>query len=273
LSWIRFLKRAAPSTPAAGYGRLYYDTTGVGTPAAPSLQFIDDAGNIAMLAHLAVLDYRLIKVTIKTSGTSWTPSNGCRAAYVECVGAGGQGGGAATSSANCSVGGGGGGGAYAATWLTGAQIKNPTTYAIGAGGTGAAAGATGNAGGDTTWDTTVIVAKGGSGGAVLAAGTTVTLQAGGAGGASGSCTGDVKIDGAIGGHGTRDSGAIGFSGWGGAAAFIGVSGANGKVVVAGGAAGNNATGLGSGGGGAATTTTSAAGGNGAAGLIRIWEFA
>ena len=275
MSWLRLFKRAAPGNPAAGYLRLHYNTAGPGAAAPAALCALDENGVSAMLAHFAILDYRLLKVTTLAAGVSWVPTNGCRAAYVECIGGGGQGGGAATSSANCSVGGGGGGGAYAAAWLSGAQIKNPTTYAIGAGGSGGAAGAAGGNGGDTTWDTNVIVAKGGTGGPVLAAGTTVVDQPGGAGGAQASCVGDVKIAGSIGGKGTRDAAAIGFSGDGGAAAVAGVVGALGKAVVGGGVAGV-AVAVGayvSGGSVAATTTTQQAGGAGQGGVIRVWEFA
>jgi hypothetical protein len=272
---FRLTKRATPSNPAANALRVYYDTAGPGylTPAA--LMARDESGNLGMLAHLAILDYRLLKVSVVTAtgAGTWTPTAGCRAAYVELVGAGGQGGGAATSSSTCSVGGGGGGGAYSASWITG--VSATVAYLVGAGGSGAAAGATGTIGADTTWASTVIVAKGGLGGPAQAAGSTVLVQAGGAGGPAGTGTGDLKISGGVGGKGTRDSAAIGFSGDGGAAAFVGSVGATGTGVVAGGTVGAAAaaTSYGSGGAGAATTTTTQAGGAGAGGLIRIWEFA
>jgi hypothetical protein len=272
---FRLTKRADPSSPPANTARVYYDSAGTGYNTPVSLAAIDESGNLAMLAHFGVLDYRLLKVTVVTAsgGGTWTPQAGCRAAYVELVGGGGQGGGCATSSGSCSVGGGGGGGAYAASWITG--VSATVAYVVGTGGSGGAAGSSGVVGNDTTWAVSVIVAKGGSGGAALAAGTSVLVQAGGLGGAAASCTGDLKISGSQGGKGTRDSAAIGFSGDGGPAAYIGSVGAVGTGVVAGGTAGPAAlaTAYGSGGAGAATTTTQQAGGVGAAGLIRIWEFA
>lgn len=273
---LNILKGATPASPGANYVSLVYETAGTGYNTPAMLGALDESGNHAALGHFAVLSYRLIKVPtpiIATGAGTWTPSNGCRAAYVEMWGGGGQGGGCATSSSTCSVGGGGGGGAYAASWITG--VSATVSYSVGAGGSGAAAGATGNNGGNTTWATTVIVAAGGTGGPVLAAGSSVLVQAGGAGGAAASCTGDLKISGSQGGKGTRDSAAIGFSGDGGAAAFIGACGALGTGVVAGGTVGAAAgsTFYGCGGAGAATTTTQQAGGAGAGGLLRIWEFA
>src|SRR4051812_38239508 len=237
---FRLTKRTNPSNPPANTIRVHYASAGPGYSTPVALQAIDESGNIAMLGHFASLDYRLLKVTIATAAGAgtWTPTVGCRAAYVEIVGGGGQGGGAATSSSTCSVGGGGGGGAYSASWITG--VSATVSYVVGAGGSGAGAGATGTTGTDTTWASTVIVAKGGVGGAAQAAGSTVLVQAGGAGGAAGSGTGDLKISGSVGGKGTRDSAAIGFSGDGGCAAIIGVCGALGTGVVAGGTVGTAA---------------------------------
>jgi hypothetical protein len=124
---FRLTKRATPSNPPANTIRVYHDTAGPGylTPAA--LMARDESGNLGMLAHLAILDYRLLKVSVVTAAGAgtWTPTAGCRAAYVELVGAGAQGGGAATSSSTCSVGGGGGGGAYSASWITGVSRPSP----------------------------------------------------------------------------------------------------------------------------------------------------
>lgn len=276
MSRLRQTKIATPSNPPTNTEELYYDTAGPGFNTPVALCSRDESGNIAMLAHYAVLDYRFIKVTVVTASGAgtWTPANGCRLAFVECVGAGGQGGGAATSSTQVSVGGGGGGGAYAAKTLTGSGIKS-TSYTNGAKGSGAAAGATGTVGADTTWDTTVIVAKGGAGGPVMAAGTTVIDQIGGAGGAAASCTGDIKLDGSAGQTAMRFSTTTGYGGDGGAAAVVGVSGGQGRASASGGAAGgaSAAGAYGSGGGGAGTSSTSAAGGAGMDGLIRIWEYA
>jgi hypothetical protein len=118
---FRLTKRADPSNPPANTIRVYYDTAGTGYLTPVALSAIDESGNLAMLAHFAVLDYRMLRVTVVTAtgAGTWTPQVGCRAAYVELVAGGGQGGGAATSSSTCSVGGGGGGGAYSASWITG----------------------------------------------------------------------------------------------------------------------------------------------------------
>jgi hypothetical protein len=263
----------ASANPAAG-AHIQYDATGTGTPAQAGIVAVDSAGNKQMIAPVgAALTYRLIGIRILTSGTSYVPTAGTRAAFVECIAGGGQGGGAATSSSTCSLGGGGGGGAYAAKWLTGAAIKNPTTYAIGAGGTSGAAGASGQAGGDTTWDTNVIVAKGGAGGAVLVAGTTAVMQAGAAGGVQASCVGDLALGGEPGGMGQRTSGTAYFYAGSGGCSAIGGSPGVGAINSAAGATGQAALLYGCGGAGAATLLTAAAGGAGSAGFIRVWEFA
>jgi len=268
---FRLTKRAAPGNPPANTLRVYYDSTGLGTPAALALQAIDESGNKLMLGHFAILDYRLIDIRVLTSATSFVPTAGTRALWVECVGGGGQGGGAATSSSSASVGTGGGGGGYSAKWLTGAAVKNPTTYAIGAGGSTGGAGAAGQAGGNTTWDTTVIVANGGAGGLVLAAGTSNVAIVPPAVAAAG--TGDHAVAGSLATFGYRISGTVlGWSGMGGIGPF---GGGGGNMVIAttsnGGAALAGA--YGAGGGGAATLSTAATGGAGAAGVIRVWEFA
>ncbi len=268
---IRFTKRAAPGSPPANTARIYYDSTGLGTPAAIGLQAVDESGNAINLGHFAILDYRLLDVRILTSSTSFTPTAGTRALYVECVGGGGQGGGAATSSSTASVGTGGGGGGYSAKWLTGAAVKNPTTYAIGAGGSTTSTGTTGQAGGNTTWDTNVVVANGGNGGLTMAAGTSNIAIVPPAVAAAG--TGDLAIAGSLGGFGYRISGTVlGWSGVGGSGP-LGAGGGN-MVIATTSVGGNAAAGAyGAGGGGSATLTTQEAGGTGQAGVIRVWEFA
>ena len=271
MSRIRLVNIAAPSNPPATKAEIYFDTTGVGTPAATCLMGIDSSGNKAMLAHFAILDYRLINVRVLTSGTSFVPTNGTRALYIECIAGGGQGGGAATSVSQCSVGTGGGGGGYSASILTGASVKNPTTYAVGAGGSTGGAGAAGQAGGNTTWDTSVIVANGGAGGLVLAAGTTNVAIVPPAVAAAG--TGTLAIAGTLADSGYRISGTV--IGWSGRGAPGPVGGGGGNQVITtttnGGAAPAGA--YGAGGGGAATLSTAATGGAGQAGVIRAWEFA
>lgn len=275
MSRLRLAKVADPANPPASTLEIYYDTAGPGVGTPVSLNAIDESGNLAVLAHFGVLDYRLLKVsTFVATNAAYTPANGARALLVECWGGGGQGGGAATSSATASVGGGGGGGAYAVSWLT-TIPATPINVTIGAGGSGGAAGAAGGNGGNTTFNSTTVVAAGGGGGGVLAAAATFLQQNGGAGGAAASSTGDLKIAGALGDRGIRLSGTQGWSGDGGGGALLGIDGANGVICVTGGQAGTAAlaTAYGAGGGGAATLTTAVAGGAGAGGMCRVWEFA
>ncbi len=274
---LKLNKKAAPSNPSANKLELYYDQTGTGTPGARAIQAIDEAGNVAMLAHFNTLDYRLIKVRILTSSTSYVPTEGTRAIYVECIGGGGQGGGAtATTTGNASVGTGGSSGGYSASWLTGASVKNPTTYQIGAGGTTGTTG-TGQAGTNTLWDTNVIIANGGPGGLSLAVGTTVIGAIGGAAATAG--TGDLACAGATGGLALRLSIAAGgiISGMGGCAP---IGGGEALPVIGTSAAGTNGNvgaNYGGGGSGAAAwatgSTVNGNGGNGANGMIRVFEFA
>ncbi len=276
-SRLRLVKITTPANPPASDAELYYATAGTGlnTPAA-MLAAVDENGNVARLAGFTVLDYRLLTVrTLITGSTSYVPSAGTRAIYVEMVGGGAQGGGCATSSSTCSVGSGGGGGSYAASFLTGAAVKNPTTYAVGAAGSAGAAGATGAVGSNSTWDTTVIIAVGGSGGLVLAAGTSVLEIAGGIGGLASTSTGDSKVNGGNGHTGFRGSLTIGFGGDGGGSFFAPGAGGSARAAVTGGAVGVTPTAgqYGVGGGGSATITTQQAGGVGLAGAIRVWEFA
>jgi hypothetical protein len=132
----------ASANPGANQLHIQFDSTGTGTPAETALEVVDSSGNKTRICRVgATPDYRLIAVRFLTSSTSYTPTVGTRAIYVECIGGGGQGGGAPASSSQNSAGGGGGGGAYAASLLSGAQVKNPTTYAIGAGGSTGVTGA------------------------------------------------------------------------------------------------------------------------------------
>jgi hypothetical protein len=275
VSRLRLTQVTTPSNPPASTVELYAASAGTGQGTPVAIQAIDSSGNVAMLGHFSVLDYRLLRVSVLVAtNASYSPANGTRAIFVELWGGGGQGGGAATSSSTASVGGGGGGGAYSASWIT-SMPTFPVSVAIGAGGSGGAAGATGGNGGDTTFNSATVVAKGGSGGAVMAAAATFAQQAGGAGGAAASGTGDLKISGSVGDRGIRLSGTQAWSGDGGSAALLGLDGANGVIAVTGGTAGSAAvtTSYGAGGSGAATLTTQQAGGAGAGGMARIWEFA
>jgi hypothetical protein len=260
---------AAPSSPPTGVAQIYYDSgaPGVGTTSKPVI--IDESGNKLVLGGLAIKDYRIIKITNIFQGTtSYTPSNGSQALYVECVGGGGGGGGSATSSSNLSLGGGGGAGAYSAAWITG-TLKSSYTVQVGAGG-GGNSGTTGSTGTDSTFDSpSIVTAKGGTGGLTLATGSSIATISGGSGGASLSGVGDITCDGSEGGWGLRNSAGGGRSGNGGIA-----------PIGSGLAGGSNASGAGSvgckyggGGSGGLTTSSANAGGAGANGLIRVWEYA
>lgn len=274
MSRYRATKIATPATPPSTTEEIFYATAGPGVAAPAALAAIDENGVVAMLAHFTILDYRLIKV-VDVSATPYVPSNGARALYVECIGAGGGGAGAATAVTNSAGAGGGGGGAYSAVWLTGAQVKASFTVVIGVLGAGGSAGANnGAAGTDTTFDSpSVCTAKGGSGG--IADTVAVGPRIGGLGGAPGlaaSGVGDLKCSGNPGDEGLALAAAQAVSGSGGPAA--GPFGGCGQGLKSQGA-GGAATGFGGGGAGGCILSggASVAGGNGGPGLIRVWEFA
>lgn len=263
MSRLRLTKIATPGSPPSGKTELFYST------ADSKLEAVDENGALAILGGFAVKDYRLVKVVAIFQGTTtYTPSAGVKALYVEAVGGGGAGGGAATTSTGQgSIGGGGGAGGYSAEWVTGAAVKSSYTVQVGAGGTGVS-GTTGNGGTDTTFDSpSVCTAKGGSGGsasaAITASGT--TAQGGGNGGSAASGVGDVAMGGSDGAWGYWSNGPV-LVGWGGPSPLgSGTTwgwGAVGKPY-------------GGGGGGHYNTASSSAraGGAGANGLIRVWEFA
>lgn len=160
-------------------------------------------------------------VTVITSSGTYTTPAGCTAIYVECIGGGSGGGGTPATNASgngqTAAGGGGSGGAYAASLI--ASPSSSYTVTIGAGGTGVS-GAAGNNGGDTSFGTAVI-AKGALGSAVAVKDVGVfpdtSGSVAGAGTASGS-TGDLKINGGVGGPGTLWRVAFPQAGSGGGAA-------------------------------------------------------
>jgi hypothetical protein len=208
-------------------------------------------------------------VHIFSGTTTYTPTVGVRALYVECIGGGGGGGGVLDAATNSGAGGGGGGGAYSAVYTT--TIKASFVCAIGAGGTGGAAGANNGAvGGDTTFDSaSICTAKGGLGGI---ADTVTTIHIGGLGGNGGprsTGVGDLLIDGSPGSVGISLAAAEAHSGKGGASALGG--GANGRDNQG---DGITATGYGGGGSGGnnLSSVASQAGGTGAPGVIRVWEL-
>lgn len=277
MSRLRLNKIATPASPAASKGELFYSSTL--SPAAPA--FIDESGNILRVGGLTTKDYRMVLVTTILNGTtSYTPTAGVSALWVEAWGGGGAGGGAAagTAATNIAAGGGGGGGGYAMKWITTAVSGAHTSIAVGAGGTAGVAGnnAGGN-GGDTTFTDNaagaVVVGKGGTGGSGSAVSTIAqSLAAGGAGGVAG--TGDRTTQGEDGDWSikftnTAANGAL--SGKGGMSSQG--MGTGGAAIQASGA-GNAGRVYGGGGGGALdAASTNRQGGIGGNGIIRVWEFA
>jgi hypothetical protein len=211
--------------------------------------------------------YRLKQIVTLLSGTTYTPTPGTTAIYVEAVGAGAGGGGVTTDSANSGGGGGGAGGGYAYKWIL--NPKASYTYAIGAGGAGGANG-TGTTGGDTTFDSpSVVTAKGGAGGGGSTASVAPKIDNGGNG--VGGGVGDHSWPGSSGDPGVAMSVTVCRSGSGGPSA-LGGAGATGRKVQG---VGNSAAANSGGGGSGANMISggaSVAGGNGADGFIRIWEF-
>lgn len=267
MSRLTFNNGAAPPTPASGKTEVYVDSSD------KRLATKDDAGLVRKMLEESATLYRVIKVVEIFQGTTtYTPTSGADALFVECVGGGGSGGGCGTGATNSAAAGGGGGGAYSALWTT--TIKNPFTVAVGAGGSAPSAGTNpGNAGGDTTFDSpSICTAKGGAGGGA----DQVTAPphmggGGGAGGASGSGVGDIKTSGAPGGCGICLTAAGDVSGDGGGGLHGGGGGIGVRNTTAGGTAGGN---YGGGGSGASIVSggASQAGGAGGNGIIVIWEF-
>jgi hypothetical protein len=210
-----------------------------------------------------------IKVISLKTGTSYTPSTGVRALYVECIGGGGGGGGALASASTCAVGGGGGGGGYASVYI--ASPKSSYTYAVGGGGTaGTSAGTNGGGGGTTSFDSpSVCTTTGGSGGIGLASGGTTSTRW--TPSASGTGTvGDVLAEGDSGEGGIRFSGTQGNGGYGGGSRF---GGRRSSQAAGAAAAGFSGTLYGGGGSGACSySTTGFAGGVGGAGIIIVTEY-
>lgn len=271
MSRLRLNKVTTPSNPAANKAEIFYDSSL--TPVA--IAAIDENGNIVRMGGFTTKDYRLVKVTNIFQGTTtYTPTSGVAALYVECIGAGGSGGGGSSVAVSAAVGGGGGGGAYSAVWST-SNVSGAHTVQVGAGGSAPSAGNNpGNAGTDTffkdTAATTICLAKAGSAGSGEAGGTTQAFIAGGAGGVSGSGTGDIKLDGVSGGTGNRPIGTAGVSGRGGNGPF---GGAPSEQSTQGNGTGGGNYGAGGSGGCTLNGGSATAGGAGANGLIRVWEFA
>jgi hypothetical protein len=206
-----------------------------------------------------------LNVRVVLTNSTFTPTAGVKALYVEVVGGGGGGGGCSRGTGS-SAGSGGGGGGYAAVMV--ATPAGSYTATIGQGGAGGAStGGNGVAGGTTSFGT-VAVATGGGGGTGNAQGTVSgpLILANGASGGAGS-TGTLKTGGGDGGMAWCFGPSQSQGGEGGSSMFAGTAKA--VLCTATGSAGNV---YGGGGGGGAVTVSSAAGGAGADGVVRVWEI-
>jgi hypothetical protein len=212
---------------------------------------------------------RFLRVTVLTSGTTFTTGVDTESIRIRMVGGGGGGGGCTSVASSACGAGGGGSGAYAEKTFDVVPNTN-YTYAIGAAGAGVS-GAAGNNGGNTTFTVggVTVTAPGGGGAPIGTAATTLVARAGGAGGVI-STNGDVNSTGSPGMYGVSLIVAtpIIASGKGADSQFG--SGGLGLVAVGN---GNNATGYGGGGSGSATGASAVrTGGNGTAGAIIVEEY-
>jgi len=248
---------------------LVYNTSGVltqvGNGTAGEVLTSNGAGSAPTFQGLSASKVVLVTTT---GTTTYTPTAGTLALYVECIGAGGGGGGASGNNSQTAWGGGGGAGAYSAVYVASPAASYSVT--VGTGGTaGTTSGSTGGAGGDTTvGSTSICTGKGGGGGFGMIAGTALLVQAGGAGGQASGGVGDLTASGAPGTRGIRLSSTVGGSGEGGSTMF----GGGGAAVVAA-SSGNPATSYGGGGGGGGSISNPGrTGGVGYQGIVRIIEY-
>jgi hypothetical protein len=208
---------------------------------------------------------RLLGVRIFTASTTYVPTAGTKAIFVEVQGGGGAGGGTGgASSGFVAVGGGGAGGGYASSYLT--SGFSGASIVVGAG-AGSASG-NGSAGGTSSFG--AITATGGGGGGVgLATNTFPFTQATPTPGVG---SGGNRVN-AFGSQGipllAMNSG--NFSSGGGGASHFGGGGTQGIGTTF----GNSAQSFGAGGGGASTSGGGGAQGSGAGGIgvVIVWEYA
>jgi len=244
---------AAPGSPTAG--QVYYDTTLNGLYVYNGTLWLPAGGGKTPTQQV-----------LSTAGTgTYTTPAGCRAIYVECIGAGGGAPAAAINPTNAGLVPGGGGGAWAASY-----IANPAatySYTVPSGGAGSNATTAGSA----IFGSNVVVAAGGTSGTPLAA-SGFQVAPGGPGGVFTSpSVGTVTLPGSDGGSAYSFSATSVIAGFGGAAARgAGITKPATGTNPVGAVAGKN------GGGGAAGgwvvtsgTCASAVGGNG---LIIVTEF-
>lgn len=228
----------------------------------------------ALITALQGSRFAIIKVTVITSTGTFTTDTKCLYARVRLVGGGGGGGGANTTGlSDIAAAGGGGGGGYAEKTFSRTTLGSSQSVTIGAAGAaGASSGASGGTGGTTSLGS-LLSATGGTGGSGQASNGIVLATYGGAGGVGSS--GDLNLDGDIGGHGLildpNSGGGTPLGGYGGRSLLgAGGRGTDTDFGQSAGATGKNYGG--GGGGGAGIAGTDAAGGAGAAGVVIVEEY-
>lgn len=213
---------------------------------------------------------RLLLVTVKGSGTTFTTTALTNKMRAVLLGGGGGGAGCTSVAAAAGVGGGGGSGGSGDVLVA---VLPSTTYTYAIGGVGAGnSGATGGNGGDTTLTVgaTTYTAKGGSGAVTVASNTTLTCAAGGLGGVAGTNC-DINAPGMPGEPGIvlLVATPIAASGNGGSNLLGGAGGIG--LTAAGN--GNPGSSSGAGGGGAMTGASAVrTGGQGQVGQIIFYEY-
>jgi hypothetical protein len=214
-------------------------------------------------------------VIVILASTTYTPSAGCRACFMEAWGGGGGGGGAnCTTAGNNSEGGGGGSGGYSGSYIVSPAASYVVT--IGAGGAGVAGG-NGAPGGMTSIGSACAAAGGAGSGFNLATVGPIIGNGGGAGADAAAGIGNLYRLYGQQGEGIIVLGGGGFQARGGVGGNCpcGAVGGRGNISNTNTASVGLAGGLpGGGGGGACSQGTggSAAGGAGAQGMVRITEY-
>jgi hypothetical protein len=108
VSRLRLTQVTTPSNPPASTVELYAASAGTGQGTPVAIQAIDSSGNVAMLGHFSVLDYRLLRVSVLVAtNASYSPANGT------VVAKGGSGGAVMAAAATFAQQAGGAGGAAA----------------------------------------------------------------------------------------------------------------------------------------------------------------
>ncbi|WP_457091406.1 glycine-rich domain-containing protein [Microvirga sp. P5_D2] len=212
---------------------------------------------------------RLMDVRIFTASGTYTPTPGTKAVLVEVQGGGGAGGGTQSTSSGsfAAAGTGGAAGGFAASYLT--SGFSGVSVTVGAGGTGVTGG-NGNNGGNSAFGA-LLSATGGPGGGV---GTNVSVSnaaqpVGGVVGGVGTGGNLINAQGGLGRYALLASSPLsgeGGSSYFGAGAYYRSSTSGGLAAVTPGSGGSGASSL-------SGNPSGVIGGPGAAGIVRIWEFA